>query len=92
MARRPAFPAKTAAVTGNGDKTVSGVAQKFDLRAQQYRHGKTRVREGSTGLLDGNREAAFVAAVKLKPAAKIAQPELENVLCPPQSPTDTAPA
>jgi transposase len=84
MARRarrthnPAFKAKVALAAIKGDKTLSELAQQYDVHANQITAWRAQVLEGAAGLFGG--EAAGAApAVDVKVLhAKIGELTLEN--------------
>jgi transposase len=86
MTRRPrrnhtaAFKAKVALAALKGEKTLSELAEQFDLHANQITQWKSQLLEGAAGVFGGEARAeAATAAVDLKTLhAKIGELTLEN--------------
>jgi transposase len=86
MSRRPrrnhtaTFKAKVALAAIKGEKTLSELAERFDVHANQITQWKSQLQEGATGVFGGEAKAeAATAAVDLKSLhAKIGQLTLEN--------------
>ena len=86
MSRRPrrnhtaAFKAKVALAAIKGEKTLSELAQLFDVHANQITGWKTQLLEGAIGVFGGEAKAETAAAtVDLKTLhAKIGELTLEN--------------
>jgi transposase len=86
MSRRPrrnhtaAFKAKVALAAIKGDKTLSELAEQFDVHANQITQWKSQLLEGAAGVFGGEAKAGPAeAAVDLKSLhAKIGQLALEN--------------
>ncbi len=86
MSRRPrrnhtaAFKAKVALAALKGDKTLSELAEQFDVHANQITQWKSQLQEGAAGVFGGEAKAGPAeAAVDLKSLhAKIGQLALEN--------------
>jgi transposase len=85
MARRArrnhtaAFKAKVALTAIRGEKTLSELAQQFDVHANQIKQWKDQLLEGAVGVFCGEAKAEAAPAVDLKDLhAKIGQLALEN--------------
>jgi len=85
MARRarrnhtPAFKAKVALAAVKGEKTLTELAQQFDVHANQIKQWKDQLLEGAAGVFGGEAKADAAPAVDLKDLhAKIGQLALEN--------------
>ena len=75
----PAFKAKVALAAIKGDKTLSELAQQFDVQPSQITQWKGQLLEGAAGVFGGGRAEAGPAPVDLKSLhAKIGEPALEN--------------
>ena len=75
-----AFKAKVALAAVKGDKTLSELAQQFDVHANQITQWKTQLLEGATGVFGGGGTAApALPTVDVKTLhAKIGELTLEN--------------
>lgn len=86
MSRRPrrnhtaTFKAKVALAAIKGEKTLSELAQEFDVHANQITQWKSQLLEGATGVFGGEAKAeSATATVDIKTLhAKIGQLTLEN--------------
>src|ERR1039458_79895 len=86
MSRRPrrnhtaTFKAKVALAAIKGEKTLTELAEQFDVHAQPITQWKSQLLEGAVGFFGGEAKAeAATAAVDLKSLhAKIGQLTLEN--------------
>jgi transposase len=86
MTRRPrrnhtaAFKAKVALAAIKGEKTLSELAQQFDVHANQITQWKGQLLEGAIGVFGGEAKTeSATAAVDLKTLhAKIGELTLEN--------------
>jgi transposase len=73
------FKAKVALAAVKGEKTLTQLAQEFDIHANQITQWKSQLLEGAVGVFGGEAKADS-AAVGLKTLhAKIGQLTLENV-------------
>jgi transposase len=85
MSRRPrrnhtaTFKAKVALAAIKGEKTLSELAEQFDVHANQITQWKSQLLEGAVGVFGGEARAEPAAAVDLKILhAKIGALTLEN--------------
>jgi transposase len=85
MARRarrnhtPAFKAKVALTAIRGEKTLSELAQQFDVHANQIKQWKDQLLEGAAGVFGTEAKAEVAPSVDLKELhAKIGQLTLEK--------------
>ena len=86
MSRRPrrnhtaAFKAKVALAAVKGEKTLSELAEQFDVHANQITQWKGQLLEGAAGVFGGEAKAeSAAAAVDIKTLhAKIGELALEN--------------
>ena len=85
MTRRPrrnhgaAFKAKVALAALKGDRTMSELAQQFDLHPNQIKQWKDQLLENVQGVFDGGAKPDRPAPVDLRDLhAKIGQLTLEN--------------
>src|ERR1035437_7674737 len=86
MSRRPrrnhtaAFKAKVALAAIKGEKTLSELAEQFDVHANQITQWKSQLLEGAAGVFGSEAKAeAATATVDVKtPHAKIGELTLEN--------------
>jgi len=86
MSKRPrrnhtaTFKAKVALAAVKGEKTLSELAQQFDVHANQITQWKSQLQEGAVGVFGGEaKPESATAAVDLKTLhAKIGQLTLEN--------------
>ena len=85
MSRRPrrnhtaTFKAKVALAAIKGEKTLSELAEQFDVHANQITQWKSQLLEGAVGVFGGAAKAEPAAAVDLKTLhAKIGALTLEN--------------
>lgn len=75
----PAFKAKVALAALKGDKTLTELAQQFDVHTNQITVWRAQLLEGSAGVFGGERPAASAPAVDVTALhAKIGQLTLEN--------------
>ena len=86
MSRRPrrnhtaTFKAKVALAAIKGEKTLSDLAEQFDVHANQITQWKGQLLEGAVGVFGGEAKAEPAVAVDLKTLhAKIGALTLENV-------------
>ncbi len=86
MSRRPrrnhtaTFKAKVALAAVKGEKTLSELAQQFDVHANQITQWKSQLQEGAVGVFGGEAKSeSATAAVDLKTLhAKIGELTLET--------------
>lgn len=85
MARRakrnhmPAFKAKVALAAVKGEKTLTELAQQFDVHPNQIKQWKDQLLGGAAGVFGGEAKTDAAPAVDLKDLhAKIGQLALEN--------------
>jgi transposase-like protein len=85
MSRRPrrnhsaAFKAKVALAAVKGERTLSELAEQFDIHPNQITQWKTQLLEGATGVFGEARTEPAAVAVDLKSLhAKIGELTLEN--------------
>ena len=85
MTKRPrrnhtaAFKAKVALAAVKGDKTLTELAQQFDVHPNQIATWKCQLLEGAAGVFCGDKSESKEAAVDLKALhAKIGELALEN--------------
>ncbi len=85
MARRPrrnhspAFKAKVALAAIKGEKTLSELAQQFDVHANQITTWRSQLLEGAAGVFGHDKVVAEAAPIDLKSLhAKIGSLALEN--------------
>jgi transposase-like protein len=75
----PAFKAKVALAALKGDKTLSELAQQFDVHANQISTWRTQLLEGAQGVFGGPPAEGASPPVDVKEMhAKIGQLTLEN--------------
>jgi transposase len=85
MARRPrrnhspAFKAKVAVAAIKGEKTLSELAQQFDVHPNQITQWRSQLLEGATAVFGGTAKAEAVPAIDVKVLhAKIGELTLAN--------------
>jgi transposase len=85
MARRarrnhtPAFKAKVALAAVKGEKTLSELAQQFDVHANQIKQWKDQLLEGAAGVFGNEAKAEAAPTVDVKTLhAKIGELTLEK--------------
>jgi transposase len=75
----PGFKAKVALAAIKGDKTLSELAQQFDVHPNQIAQWKTQLLEGATAVFGSDVRVAPQTAVDVKALhAKIGELTLEN--------------
>jgi transposase len=76
----PAFKAKVALAAIKGEKTLTELAQQFDVHVNQITQWKTQLLEGATGVFGaGNTAAPASPSIDVKSLhAKIGELTLEN--------------
>ena len=75
----PGFKAKAALAAIKGDKTLSELAQQFDVHSNQIVQWKTQLLEGATAVFGSDARVAPQTAVDVKTLhAKIGELTLEN--------------
>ena len=75
----PAFKAKVALAALKGDRTMSELANQFDVHPNQIKQWKDQLLAGVAGVFDGKAKAAKAPEVKVKTLhAKIADKMLIN--------------
>ena len=75
----PAFKAKVAVAALKGEKTLSELAQQFDVHVNQITQWKAQLLEGAAGVFNHGRSEATAPPVDLKLLhAKIGELALEN--------------
>lgn len=94
MARRPrrnhspAFKAKAALAAIKGEKTLTELAQQFDVHPNQITQWRGQLLEGASGVFGDAARADAAPAVDVKTLhAKIGELTLENDFCPARSAT-----
>jgi transposase len=85
MSRRPrrnhtaTFKAKVALAAIKGEKTLTELAEQFDVHANQITQWKSQLLEGAVGVFGGEAKAEAATAIDLKSLhAKIGELTLEN--------------
>ena len=74
-----AFKAKVAMAAIKGDRTLSELAQAFDVHANQITQWRTELLEGAASVFDGGAQATAAPALDVKALhAKIGELTLEN--------------
>src|ERR1700710_1687858 len=75
----PTFKAKVALAAIKGEKTLSELAQQFDVHPNQITQWRGQLLEGAAGVFGGDETEAAAPAVDLKSLhAKIGELALEN--------------
>jgi transposase len=75
----PAFKAKVAVAAIKGEKTLTELAQQFDVHANQIKQWKDQLLEGATGVFGAESKTPSVPEVDVKTLhAKIGELTLEN--------------
>jgi len=75
----PAFQAKVALAALKGEKTLSELAQQFDVHVNQITQWKTQLLEGAAGVFGQGKSEAAAPGIDLKTLhAKIGELALEN--------------
>jgi transposase len=75
----PAFKAKVAVAALKGEKTLAGLAQRFDVHPDQIARWRTQLLDGASGVFGDAAKAEGVPAVEVKtPRAKIGELTLGN--------------
>ena len=75
----PAFKAKVALAAVKGEKTLSELAQQYDVHPNQITTWKNQLLDGAVGVFGGERAEPTAAPVDLKALhAKIGELALEN--------------
>ena len=75
----PAFKAKVALAALKGEKTLTELAQQFDVHANQITQWKTQLLDGAVGIFGHGGSETSAPAVDLKALhAKIGELALEN--------------
>ena len=75
----PAFRAKVALAAIKGDRTLSELAEQFDVHPNQITQWKSQLFEGAAGVFGKDKSEAAASSVDLKSLhAKIGELTLEN--------------